>query len=154
MEFINRDGQPIQVDPFDQQSITAAKAAAPGEGVGPLVASELLQRIADGTVTNAHQLPAEYQHVGTAAGLRTDREKTMDEHELEDGKWYLVSYEGAELSIVPRPCSRISRRVGVHPVLQIAQVENGHERVHGAAAPACPSMHQRAADVVRYTPYH
>lgn len=69
MEFINRKSQAIEIDPLNQQSIDEAKAAAPGEGVGPAVARELLQRIAYGTVTNTAQLPAEYQHLGNLVGL-------------------------------------------------------------------------------------
>lgn len=64
MEFINSKGQFIDIDTLSQQSISAAKAMAPGEGVGPAVAGELLQRIADGAVTNMAQLPSEYQHLG------------------------------------------------------------------------------------------
>lgn len=69
MDFINRKGQRVEFDPFSQQSIDAAKAAAPGEGVGPAVTGELLQRIADGAVTIAPQLPSEYQHLGKVDGL-------------------------------------------------------------------------------------
>ncbi len=69
MEFINRRGETIELDPFNQQAIDAAKAAAPGEGVGPAVAGELFARISDGTVTSASQLPPEYRRLGALAGL-------------------------------------------------------------------------------------
>lgn len=69
MIFIDRKGQSIDIDPLSQQSIAAAKTKAPGEGIGPAVASELLQQIADGAITRSAQLPAEYQHLGTVVGL-------------------------------------------------------------------------------------
>jgi hypothetical protein len=69
MEFINRRGETISFNPFDQQSLEAAKAAAPGEGIGPAVGSELSKSIAEGSLTRLSQLPAEYQRLGRVMGL-------------------------------------------------------------------------------------
>ena len=69
MEFIDRHGKKINVDPFDQASIDAAKTAAPGEGVGLAVESELLGQLAAGKVANANQLPFEYRHLAEVSGL-------------------------------------------------------------------------------------
>ena len=62
-------GETIEVNPFSQASIDAAKAQAPGKGVGPAVAAELLAQMADGRVTSAVQLPEEYRRLADVAGL-------------------------------------------------------------------------------------
>lgn len=69
MEFINYQGEKIEVDPLNQQSIDAAKSTAPGVGIGPAVASELIARIAAGTVTSSSELPPEYRRLGLIVGL-------------------------------------------------------------------------------------
>lgn len=69
MKFITREGNAITVDPLSQHSIDAAKAAAPGQGIGPAVAGELFNQIADGAVTSAAQLPDEYRHLAGFVGL-------------------------------------------------------------------------------------
>lgn len=69
MEFITRQGKEITFNPFSQQSIAEAKAKAPGDGVGPATAAELLVQIAVGNVTSSGQLPSEYRRLGTVVGL-------------------------------------------------------------------------------------
>jgi hypothetical protein len=69
MEFTRSRGETIEFDPFDQRSIDAAKAIAPGEGIGPAAGCELLKRIADGSVARLNQLPVEYQRLGRVMGL-------------------------------------------------------------------------------------
>jgi hypothetical protein len=69
MEFISRQGKKIKFDPFDQASIDAAKAQAPGEGIGPAVGAELVNWIAGGEMTKLDQLPSEYKQLGRACGL-------------------------------------------------------------------------------------
>ncbi|PKM46885.1 MAG: hypothetical protein CVV05_00275 [Gammaproteobacteria bacterium HGW-Gammaproteobacteria-1] len=74
MEFTTRNGVVITFDPFDQTQIDAAKAQAPGEGIGPAIAAELIESIRKGTVTNALQLPVEYMHLSTLLRLRDHKE--------------------------------------------------------------------------------
>ena len=69
MRFISSDSRIIHVNPLDPSSIDAAKAQAPGQGVGPAVCSALIEKIVAGDITNTSQLPPEYQHVGTVVGL-------------------------------------------------------------------------------------
>jgi hypothetical protein len=61
MQFQTLNNGVVSIDPFSQSSIDAAKAVAPGQGIGPAVASVLMAKIAAGEVTNADQLPAEYR---------------------------------------------------------------------------------------------
>lgn len=72
MQFTNRHNEVIEFDPFDQASIDAAKAKAPGEGIGPLVAGELLSKIESGEITKTSQLPPEYQRLGKMCDLAED----------------------------------------------------------------------------------
>jgi hypothetical protein len=69
MQFVNRKGDNFEFDPFDQSSIDAAKAQAPGEGIGIAIGTELTNKIASGEVTRMSQLPHEYQQLGRACGL-------------------------------------------------------------------------------------
>lgn len=69
MEFKNRYGQLIAFNPFDQASIDAAKAKAPGEGIGIEVCAELVKKILSGEVTKLSELPSEYQNIGRVFGL-------------------------------------------------------------------------------------
>ncbi len=46
--FRTRTGEELRINPFDQTSIDAAKAAAPGEGIGPAVSAHLVALIGRG----------------------------------------------------------------------------------------------------------
>lgn len=59
----------IEIDVLSQTSIDAAKSQMPSQGVGPSVASELLELIGTGQVTSFSQLPREYSHLGRMANL-------------------------------------------------------------------------------------
>lgn len=59
----------IEIDVLSQASITAAKAALPGWGVGLAVAAELARRILSGEVCRASQLPQEYASLGAVFQL-------------------------------------------------------------------------------------
>jgi hypothetical protein len=69
MEFVTDGGGKIQFDPYSQQSIDAAKAVAPGQGIGPTVAGELMTAIAEGRITKTSQLPSEYLLLGRVMRL-------------------------------------------------------------------------------------
>lgn len=63
LTFRTRAGEELLINPFDQASIDAAKAAAPGEGVGPAVSAHLVALMGRGIITDASLLPAEYRHL-------------------------------------------------------------------------------------------
>jgi len=69
MEFRTRSGAVLTINPFSQSSIDVAKEVAPGEGIGPFVASALMDAIAAGYVTHVSRLPPEYRHLGKSAHL-------------------------------------------------------------------------------------
>lgn len=69
MKFLTRHGAVIEFDHFNQVSIDAAKAQAPGEGIGIAISTALSNKIASGEVTRVSQLPNEYHHLGQACGL-------------------------------------------------------------------------------------
>lgn len=69
MEFVNRCGETIKIDPMSQVSIASAKAAAPGEGVGQAVSARLLEEVAAGALTASEQLPPDYRHLVKVCGL-------------------------------------------------------------------------------------
>lgn len=66
--FRTRAGEDLLINPFDQASIDAAKATAPGEGVGPAVSARLVALIGRGFLTDATLLPAEYRHLSALIG--------------------------------------------------------------------------------------
>ena len=68
LTFRTRAGEDILINPFDQASINAAKAAAPGEGVGPAVSAHLVALMGRGLITDASLLPAEYRHLRALIG--------------------------------------------------------------------------------------
>jgi hypothetical protein len=66
--FRTRSGEDLLINPFDQGSIDAAKAAAPGEGIGPAVSAHLVGLMGRGLISDANLLPAEYRHLGALIG--------------------------------------------------------------------------------------
>ena len=66
--FPTKSGKDLLINPFDQASIDAAKAEAPGEGVGPAISAHLVGLIGRGLITNAEILPAEYRHLSVLIG--------------------------------------------------------------------------------------
>lgn len=68
LTFRTRAGEELLINPFDQASIDAAKAAAPGEGVGPAVSAHLIALMGRGLITDASLLPAEYRHLSALIG--------------------------------------------------------------------------------------
>lgn len=66
--FRTKSGKDLLINPFDQASIDAAKAEAPGEGVGPAISAHLVGLIGRGLITNAEILPAEYRHLSVLIG--------------------------------------------------------------------------------------
>lgn len=66
--FPTKSGKDLLINPFDQASIDAAKAEAPGEGVGPAISAHLVGLICRGLITNAEILPAEYRHLSALIG--------------------------------------------------------------------------------------
>lgn len=70
MKFTTTSGNVIEFSPFDQAEIDAAKAEAPGEGIGPAVSSVLLYAVRAGLVTEAQQFPEEYRHLARFCGLK------------------------------------------------------------------------------------
>lgn len=62
MEFKTMCGMILKIDPLSQESISAAKKIAPGQGVGPVVARGILKMLVTGVVQPS-QLPAEYAHL-------------------------------------------------------------------------------------------
>lgn len=63
LTFRTKSGKDLLINPFDQASIDAAKAEAPGEGIGPEISAHLIGMIGRGLVTDAGLLPAEYRHL-------------------------------------------------------------------------------------------
>lgn len=68
LTFRTRSGEDLLINPFDQASIDTAKAAAPGEGVGPAVSAHLVALMGRGLITDASLLPAEYRHLSALIG--------------------------------------------------------------------------------------
>lgn len=66
--FRTRTGEELRINPFDQASIDAAKAAAPGEGIGPAVSAHLVALIGRGILTDRSLLPVEYRHLSALIG--------------------------------------------------------------------------------------
>lgn len=69
MKFTTKANQVLEVNPVSQASIDAAKALAPGEGIGPAIAADLINKIASGEITNMSQMPDEYRKLGESCGL-------------------------------------------------------------------------------------
>lgn len=68
LTFHTKSGKDLLINPFDQASIDAAKAEAPGEGVGPAISAHMVGLIGRGLVTDASLLPAEYRHLSALIG--------------------------------------------------------------------------------------
>lgn len=68
LTFHTKSGKDLLINPFDQASIDAAKAEAPGEGIGPAISAHLVGLIGRGLVTDASLLPAEYRHLSALIG--------------------------------------------------------------------------------------
>lgn len=68
LTFRTKSGKDLLINPFDQASIDAAKAEAPGEGVGPAISAHLVGLIGRGLITNAEVLPDEYRHLAALIG--------------------------------------------------------------------------------------
>lgn len=77
LSFHTRSGKDLLINPFDQASIDAAKAAAPGEGVGPAVSSHLITLMGRGLITDASILPAEYRHLSALIGTSLPQAEAM-----------------------------------------------------------------------------
>ena len=77
LSFHTRSGKDLLINPFDQASIDAAKAAAPGEGVGPAVSSHLITLMGRGLITDASLLPAEYRHLSALIGSSQPQAEAM-----------------------------------------------------------------------------
>ncbi|PKM47085.1 MAG: hypothetical protein CVV05_01470 [Gammaproteobacteria bacterium HGW-Gammaproteobacteria-1] len=75
MDFITRSGRVITFDLLNQAEIDKAKAMAPGEGVGPAIAAELIAKVRDGAITDAVQIPPEYSRLGYLIGLKGSSEE-------------------------------------------------------------------------------
>jgi hypothetical protein len=60
----------IEIDVLSQQSIDDAKAAMPGQGVGPAVVAELVRMIMNGEIESPDQLPPGYSKLGRFSMLR------------------------------------------------------------------------------------
>lgn len=69
LTFHTRSGEDLLINPFDQASIDAAKAAAPGEGIGPAVSAHLVGLMVRGLINDANLLPEEYRHLGALIGI-------------------------------------------------------------------------------------
>lgn len=77
LSFHTRSGKDLLINPFDQASIDAAKAAAPGEGVGPAVSSHLVALMGRGLIADASILPAEYRHLSALIGTSPSQAEAM-----------------------------------------------------------------------------
>lgn len=75
LTFRTRAGEELLINPFDQASIDAAKAAAPGEGVGPAVSAHLVALIGSGLLADTSLLPAEYRHLSALIGTSPTQAK-------------------------------------------------------------------------------
>lgn len=69
MKFTAQTGQILEVNPLNQASIDAAKAVAPGKGLGPAIGAALISKIAYGEITDMSQMPIEYRLLGKSCGL-------------------------------------------------------------------------------------